>query len=162
MHTVETDARHHRRDGRGRQGARLQIHAITDHSKEPGIRQRPRRPPRPRTHSKNSTRQTPESTAITIFAGIEVDIPRLMATSIFPTRTGAVDFVICQVHFPFSIRNRRKMTGAACLRPFRIHTSIVGHPTAACNFGGTHTQFDMDAILRPRLNTKFAMGLNST
>ncbi len=54
---------HHRRDGRGRQGARLQIHGHHRPLEEPGVRQRPRRQARRRAHRAHSRRRTSRSMA---------------------------------------------------------------------------------------------------
>ena len=64
MHTVETDGtQHHRRDGRGRQGARLQIHGHHRPLQEPGLRQRTRRQARRRAHRRAFATPTRRSRA---------------------------------------------------------------------------------------------------
>jgi DNA polymerase (family X) len=159
-HRRDRRQKHDRRNGRGRQGARLQIHGHHRPLQEPGFRQRPRRQARRGPHPAHS-RGGKKIDGITIFAGIEVDILADGDLDLSDDVLAQMDVVIASVHSVFN-QEPAKMTERLLKAVENPNTSIIGHPTGRLQLRRDAYQFDMDAILTAAAaKHKVAMELNS-
>jgi len=145
---------HHRRDGEAAQARGYNTWPSPRPIPEPGIRQRLRRP-RASHNIQKIAEQTPESTASQSFARYRSGYlaewrPRSFPTTYWRRWTSHPP----AVHFLFN-QGTGEDDRAPALRPFRIPIlQSLAIPPAACNFGRDAYQFDMDAILTPRQNTR--------
>ena len=160
MHTVETDGRN-------------TIEEMAEAAKARGYNTWPS-PTTPRiwpspTDSTTSARSntslafappTRRSTALRIFAGIEVDILADGDSRSLRRVLAQMDVVIASVHSVFN-QEPAKMTERLLRAIENPNTSLIGHPTGRIQLRRDAYPFDMHAVLTAAAKHKVAMELNS-
>ena len=160
MHTVETDGKNTIEELAEAAKARgYKYMAITDHSKNlafaNGLDDK-----RAVEHIARIRVAGNKVDAITIFAGIEVDILADGDLDLSDDVLAQMDLVIASVHSVFN-QESAKMTERLLKAIQNPNTSILGHPTGRIQLRREGYQFDMHQVLTAAAKHKVAMELNA-
>jgi DNA polymerase (family X) len=160
MHTVETDGRNTIEEMAEAAKTRgYDYIAITDHSKNlafaNGLDDK-----RALAHIQRIRSASDQIEAITIFAGIEVDILADGDLDLSDSVLAEMDIVIASVHSVFN-QEPAKMTDRLLKAIANPNVSLLGHPTGRIQLRRDAYHYDMHAILTAAAQHKVAMELNS-
>jgi DNA polymerase (family 10) len=160
MHTVETDGRNTIEEmAQAAKERGYKYMAITDHSKNlafaNGLDDR-----RAVEHIARIREAAKKIDAITVFAGVEVDILADGDLDLSNDVLAQMDLVIASVHSVFN-QEPAKMTERLIKAIENPNTSLIGHPTGRILLRRDSYGFDMHAVLTAAAKHKVAMELNA-
>ena len=160
MHTIETDGKNTIEEmAEAAKALGYKYMAITDHSKNlafaNGLDDK-----RAVEHIARIRAVGKKMEAITIFAGIEVDILADGDLDLSDDVLAQMDIVIASVHSVFN-QDSAKMTDRLLKAIENPNTSVIGHPTGRIQLRRDAYPFDMHAVLTAAAKHKVAMELNS-